>query len=102
MRAANLSKIRPRVLLILSWTIGLVRRRSANLVGAMAGVGLALALLACLGGFINSSVKTMTARAISTLSIDWQILLRSPADEDPVQAAIQNNDPRANGDRLVR
>jgi putative ABC transport system permease protein len=83
------------VLLILSWTIGLVRRRPANLLGAMAGVGLALALLACLGGFVNSSVKTMTARAISALSIDWQILLRSPADENPVRAAIQNNNPKA-------
>src|SRR6516225_626924 len=61
----------------------------------MAGVGLALALLACLGGFVNSSVKTMTARAISALSIDWQILLRSPADENPVRAAIQNNNPKA-------
>jgi len=83
------------MILTASWIIGLIRRRPANLVGAIVGVGLAVALLACLGGFIDSSLKTMTAEAISALPIDWQILLNSPADEEEVRAAIQKADPQA-------
>jgi len=76
---------------IISWTIGLVKLRPARLVGAMIGVGLAVALLACLSAFIDSSVKTMTGRAIAGLPIDWQILLNSRTDEEAVRAAIQSS-----------
>jgi putative ABC transport system permease protein len=61
----------------------------------MVGVGLAVALLACLGAFIDSSMQTMTARAIAGLAIDWQILLSSRADEGAVRAAIHETDPEA-------
>ena len=81
--------------LILSWTGGSVKRRPARLVGAMIGVGLSVALLACLGAFIDSSVKTMTGRAIAGLPIDWQILLSSRGDEEAVRAAIRGTDPEA-------
>jgi putative ABC transport system permease protein len=81
--------------LFISWMAGLVRRRPARLVGAMTGVGLALALLACLGSFVDSSVKTMTGRTISGLPIDWQILLNSRAHERAVRAAVHETDPEA-------
>jgi putative ABC transport system permease protein len=81
--------------LILSWTSGSVKRRPARLVGAMIGVGLSVALLACLGAFIDSSVETMTGRAIAGLPIDWQILLSSRGDEEAVRAAIRGADPKA-------
>jgi putative ABC transport system permease protein len=81
--------------LAISWMAGLVRRHPTRLVGAMIGVGLALALLACLGSFVDSSVKTMTARAVSGLPIDWQILLHSGADDRAVRAAVQETDPEA-------
>jgi putative ABC transport system permease protein len=81
--------------LFISWMAGLVKRRPARLVGAMTGVGLALALLACLGSFVDSSVKTMTGRTISGLPIDWQILLNSPADERVVRTAVHETDPEA-------
>ena len=61
----------------------------------MIGVGLALALLACLGAFIDSSVKNMTNRAIAGLPIDWQILLNSPADEEAIRAAVRQAEPAA-------
>jgi putative ABC transport system permease protein len=61
----------------------------------MIGVGLALGLLACLGSFVDSSVKTMTARTVSGLSIDWQILLNSRADEGAVRTAVHETDPQA-------
>src|SRR5215471_7864930 len=91
----NLTRNQPEVGLLLGWTSGLVKRRPAHLVGAMFGVGLAVALLACLGAFIDSSVKTMTARAIAGLAIDWQILLNSRADEGAVRRAIHETDPEA-------
>jgi putative ABC transport system permease protein len=81
--------------LFLWWTIGLVKRQPVRFVGAMVGVGLAVALLACLGAFIDSSVKTMTGRAIAGLAIDWQLLLNSHADEKAVRATIHETDPEA-------
>jgi putative ABC transport system permease protein len=78
-----------------SWLAGLVRRRPARLVGAMIGVGFSLALLACLGAFIDSSVRAMTSRAVSGLPIDWQILFYSGANEQAVRAAVQATDPEA-------
>jgi putative ABC transport system permease protein len=61
----------------------------------MIGVGLALALLACLGAFVDSSVKTMTRRSVAGLTIDWQILLNSRVDEEPVRSAVRQADPNA-------
>jgi putative ABC transport system permease protein len=81
--------------LTLSWTASLVRRRPTILVGTMIGVGLALALLACLGSFIDSSVKTMTSRAVAGLPIDWQILFNSRADEAAVRTALRKAEPNA-------
>ena len=75
--------------------IGLARRRPTRLAGASIGVGLAVALLACLGAFVDSSVKTMTRRAVVALSIDWQILLNSPSNEGAVRTAIHETDPQA-------
>ena len=91
----NLRRGNTRLRLVISWTIGLAKRRPARLVGTMIGVGLTVALLACLGAFIDSSVKTMTSRAIAGLPIDWQILLSSPRDDEAVRAAIQETDPKA-------
>src|SRR6266849_7143159 len=84
LRTGNLSWAQPRMRLLLLWTIGLARRRPTHLAGASIGVGLAVALLACLGAFVDSSVKTMTHRAVAPLPIDWQILLNSPSNEGAV------------------
>ncbi|HZC35552.1 MAG TPA: hypothetical protein VE242_08060, partial [Chthoniobacterales bacterium] len=72
----------------------MVRRRPARLVGAVIGVSLALALLACLGSFIDSSVRTMTSRAVVSLPIDWQILFNT-GDENTVRTAVHQVDPNA-------
>lgn len=78
-----------------SWIVSLIRRRPARLVGTMFGIGLALALLACLGSFIDSSVQSMTSRAIADLPIDWQILLNSGVDEKPIWNAVRQFDSDA-------
>jgi putative ABC transport system permease protein len=78
-----------------SWALGLIRRWPTRLVGAMIGVALSLALLACLGSFVDWSARTMTRRALSGLPLDWQIRFNSSADETKVRAAVQETDPNA-------
>jgi putative ABC transport system permease protein len=75
--------------IMLSWISGLVRHRPSRLLGAMTGIALGAALLACLGAFIESSVKAMTKRSIEGLAIDWQILLLSEADAEAVHTVLR-------------
>lgn len=70
------------------WIKGILTHRPERLLGAIAGVGFTIALLAFLGTFLASSAATMTARAISTVPVDWQVLLSSNADEGAVMDAI--------------
>jgi putative ABC transport system permease protein len=81
--------------IMLSWISGLVRHRPSRLLGAMTGIALGAALLACLGAFIESSVKAMTKRSIEGLAIDWQILLLSEADAEAVHTVLRAADPKA-------
>jgi len=67
-------------LLIVMWLRGLAGMRAGRLAAAAAGVGVAVALLACLGSFLASAQATMTARAISGVAVDWQLQLRPGAD----------------------
>jgi putative ABC transport system permease protein len=76
-------------MLMLAWARGLVLHRPGRLLGAMAGVGITVSLLACLGVFIVSSAATMTVRALANLPIDWQILLNSGADEPAIRDEIE-------------
>jgi putative ABC transport system permease protein len=71
-------------MLMLSWARGLVLHRPGRLLGAMAGVGITVSLLACLGVFIASSAATMTARALANLPIDWRDSINSGADEQAI------------------
>jgi putative ABC transport system permease protein len=77
----------------LLWLKGLLVGRSGRLLGAMAGVGVTVALLASIGIFIASSAASMTQRAIATVPIDWQILLASRADIPAVAAAVRETTP---------
>ena len=74
---------------MLCWARGLVLHRPGRLLGAMAGVGITVSLLACLGVFIALSAATMTVRALANLPIDWQILLNSGADEQAIRDEIE-------------
>ena len=55
------------------WLRGMLARRSGRLASAAAGVAVAVALLASLGGFLASSKATMTARAARSVAVDWQV-----------------------------
>ena len=76
----------------MDWLTGLLRLRGQTIIAAAAGVCLAVCLLALLGLFIVQSAATMTARAVSGISPDWQVQLVGTSDptraEDAVRATV--------------
>jgi putative ABC transport system permease protein len=71
------------------WTSGLARARFGRLFGTMAGVALAVVLLASIGIFLQASTATMTQRAIAAVPVDWQIQLLPTADRPMVEDAAR-------------
>ncbi len=71
------------------WLSGLLRRRPGRLLGAAAGIAVAVALLASLGAFLAHSQATMTDRAVRGVGIDWQIQVQPGADPAAVAAAVR-------------
>lgn len=59
--------------MILTWTKGLLRRRWGRLAAAAAGIAAAVALVACLGSFLAAAQGSMTARALRSVAVDWQV-----------------------------
>jgi putative ABC transport system permease protein len=93
------------------WLAGLLRRRPARLVAAAAGVAIAVSMIATLAIFLAQSNATMTARAVRTVSVDWQVQVQPQAnpadvghlvDTDPgVRAAAPVGYAHASGLRAV-
>jgi putative ABC transport system permease protein len=77
------------------WLSGLIRTRSGRLIGAIAGVACMVALIACLGVFLQTSSASMTARAIATVPVDWQVQLAAGASLDAVRDASAKAAPRS-------
>jgi len=61
--------------MIVAWLTGLVRARTATVVGTVAGVAITVGLIVALGAFMRSSAAEMTARATADVPIDWQVEL---------------------------
>lgn len=74
--------------MIAQWIGALIRRRPAHTFGSIAGVAVAVALLASVGAFIGNAESSMTARAASTIPVDWQIALSPSADRSQALTAI--------------
>ena len=72
------------------WLGGLIRRRKGRLLGTLAGIALAVGLLADLGVFLATSSAQMTARAVASLPVDWQVQLVDGADPAIVGESIGN------------
>jgi len=70
------------------WLKGLVVARSGRLIGAMAGLALAVGLLAALGAFIAASSESMARRAVAGVAVDWQVLVAPGANTASVIDAI--------------
>ncbi|GAA1311320.1 hypothetical protein Psi02_55210 [Planotetraspora silvatica] len=72
------------------WLAGLVRVRSGRLLGVVAGVATAVALLAALGSFLAVTRATMTAQSVRRVSVDWQVQVAAGADAQSVLMTVLN------------
>ncbi|MEW6629342.1 MAG: FtsX-like permease family protein [Pseudomonadota bacterium] len=80
-------------MLALLWIRGILTRRFPRFAGAAAGVALAVALLAAMTSFLVEAGASMTARAVGTVPIDWQVQVISGADPDSVRKAMSEAVP---------
>jgi putative ABC transport system permease protein len=71
------------------WLGGLGRRRWGRLGAAALGVAVAVALLASLGAFLASSRGSMTQRAISDVSVDWQVAVQPGVDPGQIENLVR-------------
>lgn len=81
--------------MIIDWIRGLLRARLRQLFAATSGVAIAVSLLALLGLFVSHSASTMTARAISMVSPDWQVQLTGTTDATSAIAAVKDTTQHA-------
>src|SRR5438552_1654319 len=58
-----------------AWLSGLLRVRTAMLLGTVCGIAITVGLIISLGAFLQSSAAEMTAYATSGVPIDWQVEL---------------------------
>jgi putative ABC transport system permease protein len=70
--------------MMLTWLGGLLRRRGGRLLAVSTGVALAVALIGALGAFLTASQSTMTARALRSVAVDWQVQVQPGADPQQV------------------
>ncbi len=80
-------------MMALLWLHGILIRRFQRVAGAVAGVALAVALLAALASFLVAASASMTVRAIGAVPIDWQVQVISGADPDTVRKAMTGAAP---------
>lgn len=77
--------------MIATWLAGLLRRRHGRLAATAAGVAAAVALPACLGGFLAAAQNSMTARAVRSVTVDTQVEVQPDAQPSTVLAAVQSS-----------
>ncbi|MEU7100547.1 FtsX-like permease family protein [Streptomyces longwoodensis] len=75
--------------MITAWAGGLARHRIGRLLAAVAGIALAVALVAALGSFLTASKATMTHRAVRSVAVDWQVEVQPGADPNAVRSLVQ-------------
>ncbi|MGA5089256.1 ABC transporter permease [Streptomyces pseudogriseolus] len=75
--------------MITAWAGGLARHRIGRLLATVAGIALAVALVAALGSFLTASKATMTHRAVRSVAVDWQVEVQPGADPNAVRSLVQ-------------
>ncbi|MFI6359274.1 FtsX-like permease family protein [Streptomyces sp. NPDC050743] len=75
--------------MIISWASGLARHRTGRLLAALAGIALAVALVAALGSFLTASKATMTQRAVRSVAVDWQVQVQPGANPGAVMSLVR-------------
>ncbi|MET8857325.1 ABC transporter permease [Streptomyces sp. NPDC004579] len=75
--------------MITAWVKGLALHRTGRLLAALAGVALAVSLIAALGSFLTASKATMTERALRSVAVDWQVQVQPGADPNTVLSLVR-------------
>ena len=70
------------------WLRGVLRRRTARVVGLVVGVALAVAFLGALGAFFASAKANLTRQAVAGVPVDWQVQLAANANATDAAATI--------------
>lgn len=73
--------------MIALWLRRLIRRPGWAM-AEIGGIGIAVAVVACLGAFLAHSQATMTARAAAGVAVDWQVRLTPGADPSAVTDSV--------------
>ncbi|MEU9210574.1 FtsX-like permease family protein [Streptomyces sp. NPDC048415] len=72
-----------------AWAGGLARHRTGRLLAALAGIALAVALIASLGSFLTASKATMTQRAVRSVAVDWQAEVQPGTDPNAMLSLVR-------------
>lgn len=75
--------------MIAKWFQSTAAHRPFRMAGSIAGIAVTIAFISAIGAFITYSGRSMTARAIGELPVDWQIQLAPGADEKAVEGALR-------------
>jgi len=70
------------------WLRATVRALRGGLLGAVGGIGLAVALLAAITAFISGSSASLTSNAIAAVPVDWQVQRNPGSDPAAIVSAI--------------
>ena len=73
---------------VLTWLLGLLKRRPVRLAGAVTGIAIAVALLGSLGAFFAASKAHMTRQAAAGVIVDWQVQLAPGSNLAPAAHVI--------------
>ena len=71
------------------WLAGVVRVRTAMILGTVSGIAMAVTLIVSLGLFLQSSAAEMTARVTGGVPIDWQVELSPASLTESIIAEMQ-------------
>src|SRR5690242_20337956 len=70
------------------WVWGMLRRRPAEVVGAVVAVALAVGFLGALGSFITVNSAHITDRSAASVAVDWQVQVTTGSDPRKVTATV--------------
>lgn len=73
------------------WISGLFKQRATRLAGAALGIAVTVGLFGALSSFLVRSSGTMTARAVNSVPIDWQIELVPAANKEDILTALHSS-----------
>src|SRR5260370_31390445 len=79
--------------MIAIWTRGILATRWRHLAISAAGIVAATALVGVIGAFGVASGRTMTARALSAVPVDWQVALVAGADASSLLDRLSQSAP---------